>query len=45
MLNGLGIETGVDMEKLIAAGDFICGVLGRATHSKAAKALAARAAA
>ena len=45
MLNGLGIETGVDMQKLIAAGDFICGVLGRATHSKAAKALAARAAA
>ena len=45
LLNGLGIETGVDMEKLIAAGDFICGVLGRATHSKAAKALAARAAA
>jgi hydroxymethylglutaryl-CoA lyase len=42
MLNGLGIETGVDMEKLIAAGDFICRVLARPTHSKAAKALAAR---
>ncbi|MGZ8263293.1 MAG: hydroxymethylglutaryl-CoA lyase [Burkholderiales bacterium] len=45
MLNGLGIETGVDMDKLIAAGDFICAVLGRPTHSKAAKALAARRAA
>ena len=45
MLNGLGIETGIDMKKLIAAGDFICGVLGRPTHSRAAKALAARAAA
>jgi hydroxymethylglutaryl-CoA lyase len=45
MLNGLGVATGVDMEKLIAAGDFICGVLGRPTHSRAAKALAARAAA
>jgi hydroxymethylglutaryl-CoA lyase len=45
MLNGLGIETGVDMAKLTAAGDFICRVLGRPTHSKAAKALAARAAA
>jgi hydroxymethylglutaryl-CoA lyase len=45
MLNGLGIETGIDMNKLIAAGDFICGVLGRPTHSRAAKALAARAAA
>jgi hydroxymethylglutaryl-CoA lyase len=45
LLNGLGIETGVDMNTLIAAGDFICGALGRPTHSKAAKALAARAAA
>jgi hydroxymethylglutaryl-CoA lyase len=45
MLNGLGIETGVDIDKLIAAGDYICGVLGRPTHSKAAKALAARRAA
>ena len=45
MLNGLGIETGIDMNKLIGAGDFICRVLGRPTHSRAAKALAARAAA
>ena len=45
MLNGLGIETGIDMEKLIAAGQFICGVLGRPTHSRVAKALAARKAA
>ncbi|HEY0338718.1 MAG TPA: hydroxymethylglutaryl-CoA lyase [Burkholderiales bacterium] len=45
MLNGLGVETGIDMNRLIAAGDFICGVLGRPTHSRAAKALAARAAA
>jgi hydroxymethylglutaryl-CoA lyase len=45
MLNGLGVDTGIDMNKLIAAGDFICGVLGRPTHSRAAKALAARAAA
>ena len=45
MLNGLGIETGIDMTKLIAAGEFICGVLGRPTHSRAARALAARAAA
>jgi hydroxymethylglutaryl-CoA lyase len=43
MLNGLGIETGVDMKILIAAGDFICGVLERPTHSKAAKALSAKA--
>ena len=42
LLDGLGIETGVDMDKLIAAGEYICGVLGRPTHSKAARALAAR---
>jgi hydroxymethylglutaryl-CoA lyase len=45
MLNGLGIETGIDMDRLIAAGDFICGVLGRPTHSRAARALAAKKAA
>ena len=44
MLNGLGIATGVDIARLIAAGDYICGVLGRPTHSKAARALAAKAA-
>jgi len=42
LLDGLGIETGVDIDKLIAAGDYICGVLGRPTHSKAARALAAK---
>jgi hydroxymethylglutaryl-CoA lyase len=42
MLDGLGIETGVEMAKLAAAGEYICGVLGRPTHSKAARALAAR---
>jgi hydroxymethylglutaryl-CoA lyase len=45
MLNGAGVETGVDMDKLIAAGDYICGVLGRPTNSRVAKALASRAAA
>lgn len=42
MLNGLGIKTGVDIDKLMDAGDYICGVLGRATHSRAARALAAK---
>ena len=45
LLDGLGIGTGVDIRKLIAAGEYICGVLGRPTHSKAARALAAKAAA
>jgi len=42
MLDGMGIETSVDMRKLIAAGEFICGVLGRPTLSRAARAIAAR---
>ena len=44
MLDGLGVQTGVDLDKLIAAGEYICGVLGRATHSRAARAIRARAA-
>lgn len=38
MLNGLGIDTGVDMDRLIAAGQRICDVLGRPTGSRVAKA-------
>jgi hydroxymethylglutaryl-CoA lyase len=34
MLNGLGIETGVDLDRLIAAGQFICAQLGRHNGSK-----------
>jgi len=36
MLNGLGSETGVDLDRLIAAGRFICEALGRPTGSKVA---------
>lgn len=42
MLDGLGVQTGVDLEQLIAAGEYICGVLGRPTHSRAARAIRAR---
>ncbi len=45
MLNGLGVETGIDMDKLIGAGAFISGVLRRTTNSRVARALAARRAA
>jgi hydroxymethylglutaryl-CoA lyase len=45
MLNGVGVETGIDIARVVAAGEFICGVLGRPTNSRAAKALAAKAAA
>jgi hydroxymethylglutaryl-CoA lyase len=38
MLNGLGIEHGVDLKKLIAAGNTICAKLGRANGSKVATA-------
>jgi len=42
LLNGLGIETGIDMEQLIVAGQQICTVLGRPTGSRVAKARSAR---
>ena len=38
MLNGLGIEHGVDLKKLIAAGNTICAKLDRANGSKVARA-------
>jgi hydroxymethylglutaryl-CoA lyase len=43
MLDGMGVETGIDLEKLAAAGRGIMQVLGRKSVSKAAVALAARA--
>jgi hydroxymethylglutaryl-CoA lyase len=42
MLNGLGIETGVDLDRLIDIGQWICGVLGKEPASKAGRALAAK---
>ncbi|KAH0918440.1 hypothetical protein HID58_026100 [Brassica napus] len=42
MLNGLGVQTNVDLGKLIAAGDFISKHLGRPNGSKAAVALSRR---
>jgi hydroxymethylglutaryl-CoA lyase len=42
MLNGLGARTGVDLDKLVDIGAWICGVLGREPSSKAARALAAK---
>ncbi|CAM9705303.1 unnamed protein product [Lampetra planeri] len=38
MLNGLGIQTGVDLQKLIEAGDFICKALNRRSGSKVSQA-------
>ena len=39
LLNGLGIETGIDLDKLIAAGQRICTVLGKDNGSRVARAL------
>jgi hydroxymethylglutaryl-CoA lyase len=44
LLNGLGIETGVDLSKLAAAGRFISDALAREPASRVARALAAKAA-
>ena len=41
MLNGMGIETGVDLDRLISAGAFICEKLNRPTQSRVARARAA----
>ena len=41
-LHGMGIETGVDLEALAQAGDFICAALGRPTRSRVAQALAGK---
>ena len=43
MLNGMGVETGVDLDRLIAAGAYICERLGRETQSRVAKAMKKRA--
>jgi hydroxymethylglutaryl-CoA lyase len=39
MLHGMGVETGIDLDTLIDAGQFISDFLGRTTNSRAAKAL------
>ncbi|XP_055345743.1 hydroxymethylglutaryl-CoA lyase, mitochondrial-like isoform X2 [Paramacrobiotus metropolitanus] len=42
MLDGLGIDTGVDLNKLIITGDFICKFLKRPNNSKVAQAFQRR---
>lgn len=43
LMNGLGIETGVDLDQVVAIGDFISTSIGRANVSRAGKALLAKA--
>ncbi|MCW5322306.1 hydroxymethylglutaryl-CoA lyase [Verminephrobacter aporrectodeae subsp. tuberculatae] len=42
MLHGMGIATGIDLDRLVDAGAYISGFLGRKPHSRAANALLAR---
>lgn len=39
MLSGLGIQHGIDMDRLLDASDFICKALGKRNGSRAAEAL------
>lgn len=42
MLDGMGIHTGIDMDKLLGASEYICDFLKRQTASRAGRALIAR---
>ena len=42
LLHGLGIATGVDLERLAETGRWICGILGKESSSKVGRALAAK---
>ena len=42
MLRGMGIETGVDLDRLVQVGADICTVLGKKPVSKAGQALLAK---
>ncbi|MFN7546621.1 MAG: hydroxymethylglutaryl-CoA lyase [Pseudomonadota bacterium] len=42
MLRGMDIDTGIDLDALVDAGAFVCGVLGRPPASRAGRALLAR---
>jgi hydroxymethylglutaryl-CoA lyase len=42
MLHGMGISTGIDLDKVCEAGQFISQALGRAPHSRVNRALAAK---
>jgi hydroxymethylglutaryl-CoA lyase len=41
LMHGLGIDTGVDIFKIVAAGDLICKILGKKNQSKVANAMLA----
>jgi hydroxymethylglutaryl-CoA lyase len=42
MLNGLGIRTGIDLDRLVDIGQWICGEIGREPQTRAGRAIAAK---
>jgi hydroxymethylglutaryl-CoA lyase len=42
MLDGLGIQTGIDLDRVVTIGQWICGVLGKEPATKAGRAIAAK---
>lgn len=42
LLDGLGVETGIDIDRLVDASEFICSVLKRPSRSRAGLAIAAK---
>jgi hydroxymethylglutaryl-CoA lyase len=42
LLDGLGVQTGVDLDRVVAIGQWICGVLGKEPSTKAGRAIAAK---
>jgi hydroxymethylglutaryl-CoA lyase len=42
MLHGMGIATGIDLDRLVGAGEYICAALGRPTNSRVGRALLAK---
>jgi hydroxymethylglutaryl-CoA lyase len=42
MLKGMGIDTGIDLDRLVDVGQWICGILGKEPASRAGRALAAK---
>ena len=42
LMEGLGIRTGIDLERVVEIGQWICGVLGREPATKAGRAIAAK---
>ncbi|HEX6565038.1 MAG TPA: hydroxymethylglutaryl-CoA lyase [Chthoniobacterales bacterium] len=42
LLQGLGLETGIDLDEVVSIGDFVCTTIGRPNASKAGSALLAK---